>query len=132
MSITRNGYTLTQATDAAGHYSFVAGAGTYEVKAEAFGYSAQTVSAVSVTQNATTTQDFALSSLTTGSISGDVLESVDPPNDPPKRHPGRDPGVLARLCRHLRPPPRRMARIIWPACPPVSRPCGCARPAMRP
>ena len=38
VSITRNGYTLTQATDAAGHYSFVAGAGTYEVKAEAFGY----------------------------------------------------------------------------------------------
>ena len=40
VSITRNGYTLTQATDAAGQYSFVAGAGTYEVKAEAFGYAA--------------------------------------------------------------------------------------------
>ena len=43
VSITRNGYTLTQATGAAGQYSFVAGAGTYEVKAEAFGYAAQTV-----------------------------------------------------------------------------------------
>lgn len=75
VSITRNSYTLTRVTDAAGQYSFVAGAGTYQVKAEAFGYAAQTVSGVSVSQDATTTQDFALGTLSVGSIYGTVTES---------------------------------------------------------
>jgi len=70
VSITRAGYTLTQVTGAAGHYSFVAGAGTYEVKTTAFGYVDQTVTVV-----APLTQDFALTSLPAGSISGSVLES---------------------------------------------------------
>ena len=78
VSITRNGYTLTQATDAAGTYSFVAGAGAYQVKTEAFGYAPQTVSSVSVGEGAATTQDFALSRLAVGSVAGFVLENGDP------------------------------------------------------
>ncbi len=78
VSITRSGVTLTQKTAADGTYSFVAGAGTYQVKAEAFGYGSQTVTGVVVTQDATTTQDFSLSSLSTGSIAGTVLENGNP------------------------------------------------------
>lgn len=78
VSITRSGVTLTQHTAADGTYSFVAGAGTYQVTATAFGYGSQTVSGVVVTQDATTTQDFSLSSLSTGSIAGSVLENGNP------------------------------------------------------
>lgn len=76
VSITRNTFTLTQKTGADGSYSFVAGAGAYDVKAEAFGYTTQTVSGAVVSQDATTTRNFALGALSTGSISGTVLQSV--------------------------------------------------------
>ncbi len=75
VSITRSGHTLTQVTDAAGYYSFVAGAGTYEMAAGAFGYVTQSASGVSVTQDAATTQTFTLSTLAAGSISGAVTQS---------------------------------------------------------
>ena len=76
VSISRNGTTLTQHTATDGGYSFVAGAGTYQLAAEAFGYAAQTVTEVVVSLDMTTTQDFALDSLAVGSISGRVLEST--------------------------------------------------------
>ena len=76
VSITRNTKTLTQQTATNGSYSFVAGAGAYQVKAEMFGYAAHTVSGVAVSQDATAVQDFVLGSLATGSISGTVLQSV--------------------------------------------------------
>ncbi len=75
VSITRNSKTLTQQTAADGSYSFVAGAGTYSVQAVAFGYAAQTASNVSVSQDGTTTRDFALGTLSVGSISGTVTQS---------------------------------------------------------
>lgn len=78
VSITRSGVTLTQQTAADGTYSFVAGAGTYQVQATAFGYGSQTVSGVAVTQDSTTTQDFSLGTLSTGSIAGAVLENGNP------------------------------------------------------
>lgn len=78
VSITRSGVTLSQKTAADGTYSFVAGAGTYQVTATAFGYGTQTASGVVVTQDATTTQNFSLNSLSTGSISGTVLENGNP------------------------------------------------------
>ncbi|MDW8319633.1 MAG: S8 family serine peptidase [Anaerolineae bacterium] len=78
VSITRSGITLTQKTATNGTYSFVAGAGTYQVTATAFGYGSQTVSGVTVTQDNITTQNFSLSSLSTGSISGTVLENGNP------------------------------------------------------
>lgn len=75
VSITRNGATLTQRTAPDGSYSFVAGAGTYQVKAEAFGYTAQTVAGVVVSQDTAATQDFVLGTLSIGSISGTVTQS---------------------------------------------------------
>jgi hypothetical protein len=69
VSISRDRATLSQRTAADGGYSFVAGAGAYPVVAEAFGYAAQTVTDVVVSQETTTTQDVPLGSLAAGSIS---------------------------------------------------------------
>ena len=78
VSATRNGHTLTQRTDASGAYSFIVGSGTYNVKAEAFGYTASAPVDVSVSQDATTDQDFALAALSTGTVSGVVDENSVP------------------------------------------------------
>ena len=75
ISITRNGATLTQRTAADGGYSFTAGEGVYQVKAEAFGYAAQTVTGINVSEDDATIQDFALGLQTTGGISGTVTQS---------------------------------------------------------
>lgn len=78
VSITRSGVTLTQKTASDGTYSFVAGAGTYQAQAAAFGYGTQTVSGVAVAQDTTTTQNFSLGSLSTGSVAGTVLQNGNP------------------------------------------------------
>lgn len=78
VSVTRSGHTLTQRTAADGSYSFIVGAGNYQVTAEAFGYGGSTATGVGVGQDATTTQNLALSALSQGTIAGVVLESGNP------------------------------------------------------
>lgn len=73
VAISRSGKTVIQRTAADGGYRFVAGAGTYQVRAEAFGYAAQTVSDVVVTQDAATTQNLSLGVLAVGSVAGTVM-----------------------------------------------------------
>lgn len=78
VSITRSGKTFTQATDAAGNYSFTIGAGSYDMSVKAFGYNTATAAAVSVTTDNVTDRDFGLTASSVGSISGTVLEGGDP------------------------------------------------------
>ncbi len=75
VSITRNGYTFTQRTDATGAYTFIIGSGTYDIQAEAFGYNASNPMSISVTQDMTTTQDIQLTALPTDPASGVVEEN---------------------------------------------------------
>jgi hypothetical protein len=78
VSATRSGHTLTQRTDATGAFSFIVGSGSYDVKAEAFGYTAAAPINVSISQDVATTQDFALSALPTDTVSGLVDENSVP------------------------------------------------------
>ena len=75
VAISRLGKTLSQQTAADGSYSFVAGGGSYDMGVSAFGYGSATAPAVSVAQDAVTTQDFSLTVLSTGGIFGVVRDS---------------------------------------------------------
>lgn len=66
--------TLTQATDADGNYSFVAGEGTYNIWVTAYGYEPTTPSSVSVTQGQNTPRDFNLTAKPIYTLSGTVTE----------------------------------------------------------
>jgi hypothetical protein len=74
VSATVSAGTATATTDATGHYDLSVPVGTYDVTASAFGYASKTVSGVVVTENATTTADFALSAVPKISISGVVKD----------------------------------------------------------
>jgi len=74
VSITRNGFTLTQHTPATGAYAFVAGAGDYAVQVSAFGYDASVPAVVSVTQGQAATWNIHLDISSTATITGFVRE----------------------------------------------------------
>ena len=74
VSITRNGFTLTQDTHATGAYTFVAGAGDYAVQVSAFGYDASAPTVLSMTQGQTITQNIQLAISGTATITGFVRE----------------------------------------------------------
>src|SRR3989440_5962044 len=61
-------------TDANGHYDLSVAVGTYDVTAAAYGYATRTVSGVTVTENATTPLDIALTAVPKISISGVVKD----------------------------------------------------------
>ena len=65
----------TTTTDAAGQYSFVIEAGTYNVTASTFGFVTQTANGVVVTDGGTTTQDFVLAPVATHQVSGHVRDA---------------------------------------------------------
>lgn len=75
VSFTRLGDTLTTTTDANGDYRVVAGAGSYAMSAS---YQGQSVNApsVAVTQNATTQQDFSISTPGYFTVSGRFIPPV--------------------------------------------------------
>lgn len=62
-------------TNGSGVYSLTLSVGTYSVSGSRFGYAASTVNGASVTQGTTTTQDLALTSLPTRSVSGTVRDA---------------------------------------------------------
>jgi N-acetylneuraminic acid mutarotase len=66
-------------TDANGHYSLTLPVGTYDVTASAFGYVSQTANGVVVTDGGTTTQDFALQTAPSHSLSGTVSDASNNP-----------------------------------------------------
>jgi uncharacterized repeat protein (TIGR01451 family) len=66
--------TYNATTDAEGYYWVPVMSGAYTVTASAFGYYPQEVSGVVAGTGLTTTQDFALTPVTTGTLSGSVLE----------------------------------------------------------
>lgn len=74
VSITRNGFTLTQHTPATGDYGFVAGAGDYAVQVSAFDHVASVPAMVPVTQGQAATQNFQLDISSTATITGFVRE----------------------------------------------------------
>ena len=61
-------------TNASGGYTVVLPIGSYTVTASAFGYASQSAT-VSITQNATTTRNFALAPVSSHSVSGHVRDS---------------------------------------------------------
>ncbi len=67
--------TRTVTTDAAGQYSLRLPIGSYDVTARAFGYVDQTVSGVVISENLTTTQNFALTSMPRGTLQGIVTDA---------------------------------------------------------
>ncbi|HEX6292175.1 MAG TPA: carboxypeptidase regulatory-like domain-containing protein [Herpetosiphonaceae bacterium] len=66
-------------TDANGFYSMRLPVGVYDVSIAAFGYLPQTVSGVSISQDATTTQNFALTSAPRYTVSGYVRDFHNAP-----------------------------------------------------
>jgi hypothetical protein len=68
--------TLTQTTGANGNYSFVAGAGSYNVWVDAFGYSPSGSASMTVNQGQTTTHNVALTALPLYTLSGAVLQET--------------------------------------------------------
>ncbi len=74
VSYTRLGKTLTTTTDANGFYKVVAGAGSWDMSAAINGQSVN-ASGVTVTQNATTIQNFAIPAITYYTVSGVVSET---------------------------------------------------------
>ncbi|MFZ0547147.1 MAG: S8 family serine peptidase [Candidatus Promineifilaceae bacterium] len=76
VTYSRLGYTLTTQTDSSGQYYVVAGAGSWDLTASAYGYQPDSASGVAVTQNMTTTQDFNLPALAQHTVSGTVTDDV--------------------------------------------------------
>ena len=68
--------TVQALTDAEGRYTLRAFAGTYSVTASRYGYLPATVTGVTVTANATTTLDLALSPAPTYTVSGTVRDAT--------------------------------------------------------
>jgi hypothetical protein len=68
------GHVLTAATDASGYYTRTLVAGTYTVTAAAYGYLPETVGGIVIITDTTTTQNFALQTAPTYTISGLVTE----------------------------------------------------------
>jgi subtilisin family serine protease len=62
-------------TDASGHYTLTLPIGTYNVTGSLFGFLAQTVTGVVITEAATTTQDLALTPAPTHQVSGHVRDA---------------------------------------------------------
>ncbi len=69
----------TTRTDASGAYSVVLSVGSYRVTASAFGYVAQTVEGVTISEGATTTQDFALTVAPSFALAGQVRDAAGAP-----------------------------------------------------
>jgi subtilisin family serine protease len=67
-------YTLTTTADPLGRYRVLAGAGVWDMTAGAYGYQIASANGLTVTQNAVTVQDFALTALPVYSVSGTVRE----------------------------------------------------------
>jgi N-acetylneuraminic acid mutarotase len=67
-----SGYTAT--TDSSGDYSVTVPDGTYSVTAEAFGYKKLTASGVTITTGSTTTQNFALASVPSHTLTGTITD----------------------------------------------------------
>ena len=63
--------------DGDGHYEIFLAAGTYDVKADAFGYATGLSTGVEITTDDTTTTDFALTALPRFNLTGHVLASED-------------------------------------------------------
>ena len=74
---TRDGHSLGQRTAADGSYSLLVGAGVYTVTIEAFGYTTAAIGNVTVSQDASTVQDFALAAAPVGVLSGQVWATTD-------------------------------------------------------
>lgn len=72
VTITRNGQTVRQLTNASGEYSFVIGAGSYDIQVSAYGYNPASAAAVAVTQNTDTVRNFDLTPKTVYQLSGQV------------------------------------------------------------
>ncbi|MER2600539.1 MAG: S8 family serine peptidase [Caldilineales bacterium] len=72
VSITRSGKTLRQITNAAGEYSFVIGAGSYDMQVSAYGYNPASASAVVVVMDTDTVQNFELLAQAVYTVSGVV------------------------------------------------------------
>lgn len=74
VTFSKLGKTLTTTTDASGFYKVIAGAGSWDMTASIYG---QTVNAsgVTVVQNGTTVQDFAIPAITFYTVSGVVSET---------------------------------------------------------
>lgn len=72
VSITRNSKTLTQLTNASGEYSFVAGAGSYNMQVSAYGYDPGSANGVVVVMDADTVQNFDLAAKGIYQLSGTV------------------------------------------------------------
>ena len=70
--VTAGGFSTT--TDADGFYHFVLAVGTYEVKATAYGYFAETHADVEVLEDDTTTEDFSLDPAPLHNVSGTVTD----------------------------------------------------------
>ncbi|MFL6142120.1 MAG: carboxypeptidase regulatory-like domain-containing protein [Labedaea sp.] len=66
------------ATGADGHFTSTLPVGSYTVTASSFGYGTGTAT-VTITEGATTTQDFALSRVTSGTVSGHVRNAAGQP-----------------------------------------------------
>lgn len=67
-----SGYTAT--TDSSGDYSMTIPDGTYDVTAVAFGYKSLTTSSVTISSGQTTTENFALSSVPSHTLTGTVTD----------------------------------------------------------
>jgi subtilisin family serine protease len=76
VSATRNGYTLSQRTDANGRYRLVVGAGSYDVTVEAFGFQPDQAFGLAVVQDGVTSQNFAVGPLPTARLSGTVFQQM--------------------------------------------------------
>lgn len=66
--------TYTAASDGAGYYATLADVGVYTATAEAFGYAPEVVAGVVVSPGLTTTVDFSMTLLMTGTLNGFVYE----------------------------------------------------------
>jgi N-acetylneuraminic acid mutarotase len=70
--VSSSGYTAT--TSSSGTYDLNVPVGTYNVTTTAYGYKAKTVSGVAVTQGQTTTENFALASVPSHTLSGIITD----------------------------------------------------------
>lgn len=71
---TSNGTTYTATTNRKGHYDLAVATGTYNVTASKFGYASKTIHGVVVTENQTINENFALKSVPSHSLSGNVTD----------------------------------------------------------
>jgi N-acetylneuraminic acid mutarotase len=62
-------------SDAAGHYTMSVPIGTYDITYAAFGYASKTITGVAVAENATVTENVALSAVARSTISGVVTDA---------------------------------------------------------